>query len=97
LTALNDQRFDTEEEDGIPIPHPIAAMSADKVREYVLGKEIIWRNSISRGTESAHVLPRPDQRQLRIEYGANKRRILVFASAGGGYRSVYLDSILDIK
>jgi hypothetical protein len=79
------------------LPFKISAPDA-VVLKAVIGKEIVWENSISGGYLNARVLPNPDQKQLRIEYSpVNRKRIITFAAAGEGYRSVYVESIVSVK
>lgn len=74
-----------------------AAMSNSLLCEEFVGKRIIWANGFSRQAQTAHTLPYPAQKQLRVEtHPVNGRRIVHFAAAEGGFRAVYLDRVLDV-
>lgn len=77
---------------------PFKTSSPDrKILESVVGKTIRWWNAKARHEEVASVLADPDQRQLRIEWTRDKKRVLTFAAKDGGFRSVYLDRILEVS
>lgn len=71
---------------------------ADEICAAVIGKEILWKSRINQTIYSAHVMTRPNQRQLRVErHPRTGMRILTFAAADQGFRSVYLSSIIDVQ
>lgn len=78
------------------LPFKISSPSED-IRKAVIGKEIVWINSKTRQPESARLLKDPNQRQLKVEYTAQKRRVLTFAANGQGFRSIHIDAIISVK
>lgn len=78
------------------LPFKVSSPAADILKS-VVGKEIVWQSSLSGDILSAQTLPDPDQKQLRIEYNRNKKRILTFAARGEGFRSVYVESIIEVN
>lgn len=78
------------------LPFKVSSPAAD-ILATVVGKEIVWISSLTGAVCSAHTLPSPDQKQLRIEYNAAKKRILTFAARGEGFRSVYIESIIAVR
>lgn len=62
----------------------------------VAGREICWESRLTRKLVSATVLNDVGQRQFRIEQNSKGERILTFAAAHEGFRSVYLDSIVSV-
>jgi hypothetical protein len=78
------------------LPFQVSSPSAE-ILAAVVGKEIVWVSSQTKNICSASTLPNPDQRQLRIEYNPAHKRILTFAARGEGFRSVYIESIIDVR
>lgn len=78
------------------LPFKVSSPS-EEIRKAVIGKEVTWINSRTKGEESACVLKDPNQKQLRIEYTRNKRRVLTFAAHGQGFRSVHIDAIITVR
>lgn len=95
---------DGEETDSLEyVPHkPVLPFDIDlagneEVLKSVIGREIIWKNSMSGNLDSARVLKNPDQKQLRIDRNAKHERCITFAAQGEGFRSVRLSSIQEIR
>ena len=78
------------------LPFRVSSPS-EQILKAVIGKEITWVNSKSKVMESARVMSNPNQRQLKIEYTAQKRRVLTFASFRGGFRSIHVDQIVGVR
>jgi hypothetical protein len=86
------------------IPFDFDTATDEEILKAVIGKRIVWRNSLSGNYEEARVLNRPNQRQLRIERNGRNERCITFASAdlqdprsaGGGFRSIKLSAIRSI-
>lgn len=70
---------------------------AEAVLKAVVGREIVWQSRLTGDILSASVLPNPDQKQLRIEFNRKQERILTFAARGEGFRSVYIESIVEVN
>lgn len=94
---------DAEEDDEQPrVPQPVwgrlhAEAPATDIFKAVRGRTITWLNALKGETESATVLPKADQRQLRIEKSPrNGKRLLTFAAAEEGFRSVYIERIVNV-
>lgn len=77
------------------LPFKISQPDRD-ILEAVLGKNITWWNAKARRVESASVMPNEDQKHLAI-VNAKGKRILNWAANGGGFRSVYIENILEIR
>jgi hypothetical protein len=73
------------------------ALPNDEIRRKVLGKTIVWRNTLSGLVQEAAVMKDPNQKQLRVEFNKSQRRIITFASIGGGFVSVYVDAIIELR
>lgn len=104
-TAATDVLEDVEEEswaDRIArmkatLPFKVSSPEKD-ILKAVIGKKITWINSRTKHEESAHVLSNPNQKQLKIEFTRDtRRRVLTFAAAGEGFRSVHIDSIIQVN
>lgn len=78
------------------LPFTVAS-PAETILKAVVGREIVWQSSLSGEILSAQVLPDPDQKQLRIEYTRARKRVLTFAARGEGFRSVYIESIIEVN
>lgn len=91
--------FDAEDRPRRPekkrLPFKVSSPDAD-ILKAVVGKTIVWWNERARRTEQATVLAAPNQRQLRIERTMAQKRVLTFAALGEGFRSVYVEAILEI-
>ena len=71
---------------------------ADQILKALLGREITWRSSLTKGLQSAVVLPQEDQKHFSVDtHPKNNKRILTFAAKGSGFRSVYLSSIVAVS
>ena len=90
------------------VPFDPAADRDDEILAELYGRVVVWRNNLSGATEQAQVLPlerRNDRgervrgsRQTRMSTTRTGRRIVTFCDGGGeGFRSVALDSILQVK
>jgi hypothetical protein len=93
---------DDEDEEPAPIPRPKhlpfkISSPSEEIRKAVIGKEITWWNQRTKMEDSARVLPDPNQRQLKIEYTRDRKRVLSFAAVGEGFRSIHIDAILSVK
>lgn len=87
------------------LPFKISSPDRDIIAA-VLGKKITWWNEKARRVESARVMANPAQRHLTIG-SAKGRRILNWASVTSettgqrplaeGFRSVYLENILEVS
>jgi len=81
-----------------PEPHnlPFAISAPDRVIiEAVVGKKIVWWSESKRAVESSAVMANPKQNHLTI-VRKGSRRILNWAAAGEGFRSVYVDLIVEV-
>lgn len=77
------------------LPFKISQPDRDII-EAVLGKEVSWWNEKARRIESARVMSDKDQRHLKI-IEAKGKRILNWAAYGEGFRSVYIENILEVS
>jgi hypothetical protein len=81
-----------------PEPHdlPFTISAPDRaIIEAVIGKKIVWWSESKRTVESSTVMNNPKQNHLKI-VRKGSRRILNWAAAGEGFRSVYLDLIVEV-
>lgn len=103
-TAPEDTTFELDGDDFMAererrrkrLPFKVSSPAED-ILKAVVGREIVWESSLSGDILAATVLPNPDQKQLRIEFNRNKKRILTFAARGEGFRSVYIESIIEVN
>jgi len=89
------------------VPFDPAADRDDEILAELYGRVVVWRNNLSGATEQAQVLPLEEtvrgervrgSRQTRMSTTRTGRRIVTFCDGGGeGFRSVALDSILQVK
>jgi len=89
------------------VPFDPAADRDDEILAELYGRVVVWRNNLSGATEQAQVLPLEQtvrgervrgSRQTRMSTTLTGRRIVTFCDGGGeGFRSVALDSILQVK
>jgi len=90
------------------VPFDPAVDRDDEVLAELYGRVVVWRNNLSGSTEQAMVLPleRRNDRGERVRASRHThmsttltgRRIVTFCDGGGeGFRSVALDSILQVK
>lgn len=90
----------SDDDDGtpkrIPLPFNAETSTDEEVIAAVIGKTITWRNNVTKELDSAQVMDRVPQKQLRIDIKHN-RRILTFCAERGPFRSVYLDKILSVR
>lgn len=69
-----------------------------ELMKLVIGRKLVWRNGIAGTYEEAHVLPKEKQKQLSIVVSPrNGKRVLNFASVDGGFRSVYVENLVQIR
>lgn len=81
-----------------PEPHdlPFTISAPDRaIIEAVIGKKIVWWSESKRAVESSVVMNNPQQNHLKI-VRKGTRRILNWAAAGEGFRSVYIDLIVEV-
>jgi hypothetical protein len=81
-----------------PEPHNLPFKISDPDRaiiESVIGKKIVWWSESKRVVESSAVMANPKQNHLKI-VRKGSRRILNWAAAGEGFRSVYIDLIVEV-
>jgi hypothetical protein len=81
-----------------PEPHdlPFTISAPDRaIIEAVIGKKIVWWSESKRTVESSTVMNNPKQNHLKI-VRKGSRRILNWAAAGEGFRSVYVDLIVEV-
>lgn len=82
-----------------PEPHdlPFTISAPDRVIiEAVVGKRIAWWSESKRTVETSAVMANPKQNHLKI-VRKGSRRILNWAAAGEGFRSVYIDLIVEVS
>jgi len=89
------------------VPFDPAADRDDEILAELYGRVVVWRNNLSGATEQAQVLPLEQtvrgervrgSRQTRMSTTLTGRRIVTFCDGGGeGFRSLALDSILQVK
>lgn len=94
---------DLEEDDEQPrMPQPVwgrlhAEAPATDIFKAVRGRTITWLNALKGEVESATVLDKADQKQLRIEKSpVNGKRLISFAASEEGFRSVYIERIVSV-
>lgn len=63
----------------------------------VIGKRIVWMNRVAGTYEEATVMPKEKQKQLKVIVAPNGKRVLQWASVEGGFRSVYIEMIWQVK
>lgn len=63
----------------------------------VIGRKLIWRNTIAGTYDEGHVLPIKEQKQLKVVVAPNGKRTLNWASSDGGFRSVYIENIVQVR
>lgn len=71
------------------------SMDEDVLRA-LAGKTIVWRNAKTRELEQAKVAINPGEKLMKIDIKGD-RRVFTFVSMKGPFRSIYLDSILEVK
>lgn len=71
----------------------------EQVLEFVRGRKLVWRNGLTGTYDEAHVKPSPvgEQRFLTIVIAPNGKRVLNFTSVEGGFRSVYVENLVQIR
>lgn len=82
-----------------PEPHdlPFTLSAPDRaIIQAVIGKRISWWSESKRVVECSSVMPNPKQNHLKI-VRKGSRRILNWAAAGEGFRSVYIDLIVEVS
>lgn len=71
--------------------------TAEEIVEAVRGKMLVWRNRVSGGYQSARVLERPNQQYLRVRMTRMGDPYIEFCSVNGGFVSVSLDRLVEIR
>lgn len=101
-TAKADKTDGVEVEDERPVLPPpdwgekYRDARADEIRKAVTGRTIAWINTAKREIETATV-PRHAQ-LVRVEVSPRSmRRVLTFAAAGEGFRSIYIERIVSVS
>lgn len=64
-----------------------------------LGRKVSWTNSLSGELETARLYPDGpgNNRHTKVEISATGRRVLTFVENGGGFRSVAIESIVEVR
>lgn len=78
------------------LPFDIEEAYDDEILDACRGKTLVWLNSTSENYESATVIGK-NPAHYKIETGAAGRAILSFVSVEGGFRSVALDNLIQVK
>lgn len=71
----------------------------EEILEFVKGRRIIWRNSVSGTYDEASVFPHgmKKHKHLQIVESRDGRKVLNWASVEGGFRSVFIDAIVQVR
>jgi hypothetical protein len=90
----------------LPLPFDPEEASDEEILEAVRGKKITWHNRISRGYDSARVMARPNQKQLKIQINQRNERCLTWCAVEdnvslgedyrGPFRSVRISAITSV-
>ena len=88
-----------------PLPFDEAEDEDELILDLVLGRRLTWINSLSGDREQAHLYPpgrNPDtgvlyNKQTKLDVTSSGRRILTFCATEGGFRSVALETLLEVR
>lgn len=80
-----------------PLPFDIETDKAGKVKKECMSHLVVWRNSISGGTDSEFIHPEINMSHYTVKRTKAGRRVLCFCALDGGFRHVALDSILQVR
>lgn len=88
------------------LPFDPETATDEEILEAVPGKKITWYNRISRGYDSARVMARPNQKQLKIQVNQRNERCLTWCAVEdnvplgedyrGPFRSVRISAITSV-
>lgn len=63
---------------------------------YIVGKKLVWRNTVGGTYEEAHAVPSDKSTQV-VSSPRNGKRVLNFLSAEGAFRSLYVENLVQIR
>lgn len=78
----------------ISLPFDIEEAYDDEIIKAVRGKKLVWWNNTAEDYDSATVI---GKNHIKIETGTGGRAILTFCSFETGYRSVALETLVQVK
>lgn len=98
LTVTEDAAHElSDQERRAMLPFNPEKATAEEIVEAVRGKMLVWRNRVSGGYQSARVLERPNQHYLRVRMTRMGDPYIEFCSVNGGFVSVSLDRLVEIR
>lgn len=77
------------------LPFDVDLALDDEVISALRGKDVMWINSVSK-VEDIATIPRDEHSKVHISVDGEERRVINFCCPIGGYRSVRVESIVDV-